>query len=139
MNLHEFISIAIDYLQAHKDGIIAIMTGGVGLSAVLEAFLGRLDAKGRSLTKKASYTLLVFVSAAASFSTYWISSVNPSVAITFPWLTVIAGAAHRYFISGKYEKYVLPVLQKLSKQPSPALPPPPPVVADPNPDSPTLV
>lgn len=109
-NIHQFVHAATVYIQLHQAGFLALLGGGTAISAFLEALL----TKAKVNSKKVAYSLLMALTFGTSLAAYWLSSVSPSVAITFPWLTVIAGIVHRYAISDLNMKWITPFLRRMS-------------------------
>lgn len=104
-----FVTILINYLQAHWPAISALVGGGAGLSVFLQYVLHRLHID----SKKLAYTLIHLLAIGAAASAYYLD--NASVLPAYAGLAIAAQTVHRFIVSPYYNKYVLPYLTFLSE------------------------
>lgn len=110
--------VAWQYLTVHHAAILALFGGAAGLWAVIQTFLVKLHINGPRISFVISH-IAAFLTALA---TYWLSSANPNVGITYGWLWIILQGWHHLILNPNYNKYFVPLLNMLSSQKTIAAP-----------------
>lgn len=127
--MDHIVQIVLSYIQLHKEAMLAIaVPGGAFVSIGIQWFLHHFKIDGKRLSFTISHIFVLATAAAA----YFLDSVHPNVGVTYGWLWVAAQFWHQFAINPAYNRYVLPFLAWLAKQPAkPAAP----AAAEPAPDS----
>jgi hypothetical protein len=117
--LHET-TILTNWIIAHKDGLLALVGGSAGLSALAQGVLHKIKVKWGVDSKAFSYTLVQVLTLIAALSAYLVDNAN--FGLVYPWLATAAAVIHRYAVSPYYTKKILPYLEFQASQAIPSQP-----------------
>lgn len=110
--MHQVMLNVAHYVLLHKDGLLALIGGGAGLSAFIQFVLVKFRVNGKKWSFILSH-LFALLTAAAAFV---VSNVDPNVGVTYGWIWVAAQFWHRFAVNPVYNRYVVPFLAWLEAQ-----------------------
>lgn len=121
MDIHNILTMAWAYWNAHHNELYALIGGGAGLSVFLQWVLHKAQPWLKATKvdpKKIAYALIQLLSLAGAGADYILnlSGSNVSVLPVYAGLAIAAQTVHRFMVDPTYKKYVLPFLQWLTTQ-----------------------
>lgn len=109
------ITTILNWVDTHRESVLAIIGGSAGVSVILEIILTKFHVD----SKKIAFSMLHVFTGLTAICSWWIGMSGKAAVGTFAGLTIIAQVWHRFAVSGVNQNYVTPFLSWLSEQNEP--------------------